>query len=56
MIEYLKVLRALYGDRRGVTALEYAIIAGVLGTVLVTAFGALGGDLKTVLGAVGASL
>ena len=42
MSEYLKLLRALYGDRRGVTALEYALIAGVLATVLVTAFGALG--------------
>ena len=30
---------AFVRDRRGVTALEYAIIAGVLGTALVTAFG-----------------
>ncbi len=49
MIEYLKLLRVLYGDRRGVTALEYALIAGVLATVLVTAFTALGTSLSTAL-------
>ncbi|HVB66673.1 MAG TPA: Flp family type IVb pilin [Acetobacteraceae bacterium] len=56
MIEYLKLLRVLYGDRRGVTALEYALIAGVLATVLVTAFQLLGGDLSTALTAVGTTI
>jgi len=56
MIEYLKLLRVLYGDRRGVTALEYALIAGVLATVLVTAFTALGGDLSTALTALGTTI
>lgn len=44
-----KLLRTLYGDRRGVTALEYALIAGVLATVLITAFTTLGTDLSTAL-------
>lgn len=56
MIHYLKLLRALYGDRRGVTALEYALIAGVLATVLVTAFTTLGTDLKTALTTLAASI
>ena len=52
MTAYLYLLRALYRDRRGVTALEYALIAGVLATVLVTAFTSLGTSLSTTLGAV----
>ena len=56
MIEYLKLLRVLYGDRRGVTALEYALIAGVLATVLVTAFNALGGDLTAAFAKIGAAV
>ena len=56
MIEYLKLLRVLYGDRRGVTALEYALIAGVLATVLVLAFKTLGTDISTALAGVGNSL
>lgn len=56
MIDHLKLLRALYCDRRGVTALEYALIAGVLATVLVTAFTALGGDLSGALTALGTTI
>ncbi|MDE2580010.1 MAG: Flp family type IVb pilin [Rhodospirillales bacterium] len=56
MIAYLKLLRVLYGDRRGVTALEYALIAGVLATVLVTAFTTLGTDLSTALTKLAASI
>jgi Flp pilus assembly pilin Flp len=55
-IAYLKLLQALNSDRRGVTALEYALIAGVLATVLVTAFTTLGTDLKTALLAVATSI
>ncbi len=50
------ILRLLKTDRRGVTAVEYAIIAGVLGAIIVTAFTALGGSLSTALGTVGSSL
>jgi len=56
MIAYLKLLLALNSDRRGVTALEYALIAGVLATVLVTAFTALGGDLSAALTALGTTI
>jgi Flp pilus assembly pilin Flp len=33
-------------DRNGVTALEYGILAGVLGLVLITIFAGLGGKLS----------
>lgn len=36
-------------QRKGVTALEYAVIAGVAATVLVAAFTAFYGDLQTAL-------
>ncbi len=51
-----RLLLMLYGDRRGVTALEYALIAGVLATVLVTAFTTLGTDLSTAVTTVGTSI
>ncbi|TLU72708.1 Flp family type IVb pilin [Lichenicoccus roseus] len=53
----LNLLRACIGlgvDRRGVTALEYAIIAGVLATVLVTAFTTLGSKMDAAFVAIGA--
>lgn len=52
----LTLLRALHSDRRGVTALEYALIAGVLGSLLVTAFAALGTNLHSVLTSLAASI
>lgn len=49
---FLKGLCALQADRRGVTAMEYAVIAGVIGTVLLGAFSAFFGDLKNALGTI----
>ena len=43
MLALLAALR----DRRGVTALEYGLIAGVLAVVVVTAFTTLGTGLNT---------
>ncbi len=43
---------AFIRDRRGVTALEYAIIAGVLGAGLVTIFGTFKGALSTAMGSI----
>ena len=56
MLTKLHFLLALRTDRRGVTALEYAIIAGVLGTVLVTAFTGFGGKLTTLFTTLGTDL
>ncbi len=47
----LTVFRA---DRRGVTALEYALVAGVLTGFVIVAFTTLGSDLHTALDAVAA--
>ena len=48
---FLKALCALQADRRGVTALEYALIAAVVAGVVVTAFTTLGTDISTKVGA-----
>jgi pilus assembly protein Flp/PilA len=50
MLSYLKTWLALKTDRRAVTALEYGLIAAVLGAVIVTAFTSLGTGLTTAIG------
>jgi pilus assembly protein Flp/PilA len=56
MTHSLVLLRALHADRRGVTALEYALIAGVLGSLLVAGFTAFGTDLQSALTSLAASI
>ena len=41
----LKIAKNVVSDRRGVTAMEYGLIAGVLAVGLATAFTALSGRL-----------
>jgi len=43
-------------DTRGVTALEYGLIAAVMGALIVAAFGSLGGDLSTAFATIGGYL
>ena len=52
------IVRALTfkADRRAVTALEYGIIASILGLVLVTIFTNFGTKLSTLFSSVGASI
>ena len=52
------IVRALTfkADRRAVTALEYGIIASILGLVLVTIFTSFGTKLSTLFSNVGASI
>ncbi len=45
MFEILKIAKSVVSDRRGVTAMEYGLIAGILAVGLATAFGALSGRL-----------
>lgn len=47
MFDMIKVCRSMLTDRRGVTAVEYAVIAGVLVTAIGAAFTALGTKLTT---------
>jgi pilus assembly protein Flp/PilA len=49
-------LAAFLADRRGVTALEYGIVAGWLAFVIVVAFTNLGSDLTLMIGRVTTSL
>jgi pilus assembly protein Flp/PilA len=57
MLDNLKLaLAILKSDRRGVTALEYGLIAGVLVTVIATAFNVFGTGLKTAFSSISASL
>ena len=48
--------RAWQADRRAVTALEYGIIASILGLVLVTIFGNFGKTLTTLFSNVSTSI
>ena len=47
MIDTIKTCLAIVKDRRGVTAVEYAVIAGVLVTAIATAFTTLGSSITT---------
>ena len=49
-------VNALRRDRGAVTALEYGIIAGVLGLVLITIFKSFGGKLSSLFSTIGASI
>ncbi|HEY5301999.1 MAG TPA: Flp family type IVb pilin [Acetobacteraceae bacterium] len=49
ILPYIKLMNALYRDRRGVTAVEYAVIAGALVTVIGVAFTNLGTGIGTKL-------
>ncbi len=52
MYEWIKGgLVTLKGDRRGVTAVEYAVIAGVMAVAVLGAFTAFSGQISTFLAA-----
>jgi pilus assembly protein Flp/PilA len=46
----------LTADRKGVTALEYGLIAAVMGALIVAAVTTLGGSLGTAFGSIGTLL
>jgi pilus assembly protein Flp/PilA len=49
----LFALRGMIGDRRAVTALEYGLIAAVMGALIVTAFTTLGTKMGTAYSSIG---
>jgi pilus assembly protein Flp/PilA len=51
-----KLALRLRHDDRGVTALEYGLIAAVMGALIVTAFNTLGGDMGTAFTQIGTLL
>lgn len=49
MSVYIQIIKTLALDRRGITAMEYAVVAGAILAVALTAFTALGTKLTTVV-------
>jgi len=56
MQTFLNNLKALAKDERGVTALEYGLIAGLVAVVIVTSVTALGGKLQSTFATITAAL
>jgi pilus assembly protein Flp/PilA len=56
MIEYAKAWLSLKTDRRGVTALEYGLIAGLIVATIAVGFSLLANDLSTKFSGIGTSL
>jgi Flp pilus assembly pilin Flp len=52
----ISTLRSAVRDRRAVTALEYGIIAGVLGLALISIFSHFGSTLSTLFTNIGKSI
>ncbi len=51
-----KIRKVMSGDRRGVTALEYGLIAAVIGGVVIAAANTFGSSLTSAYGTVGGAL
>jgi Flp pilus assembly pilin Flp len=56
MTKMISKIVALKNDRKAVTALEYGIIAGVLGLTLIVIFTTFGTTLKTLFTNIGNSI
>ena len=56
MLTFFNTLPALIKDERGVTALEYGLIAGLVAVVIVTSVTSLGTKLTTVFTSITAAL
>ncbi len=56
MSQMISKIVALKNDRRAVTALEYGIIAGVLGLVLITIFQTFGTTLSKLFSTIDSSI
>jgi Flp pilus assembly pilin Flp len=56
MTNLISKIVALKNDRKAVTALEYGIIAGVLGLVLITIFQSFGKTLTALFTTIGSSI
>jgi pilus assembly protein Flp/PilA len=56
MLAFLNNLHALAKDERGVTALEYGLIAGLVAVVIVTSVTSLGSKLSATFNSIASSL
>ncbi len=55
-MDCIAIMRALRDDQKGVTALEYGILASVLGLVLATMFSRFGTTMSTLFSHVSSSI
>ncbi len=55
-ITTIKAIWALRSDERGVTAMEYGLIAALIATVLITTMTTLGTKLNTMFGKISTAL
>jgi Flp pilus assembly pilin Flp len=53
---FIRTITAVMHDRKGISALEYAILAAAILGAIGTAFTTIGGDLSTLLGTVKTNL
>ncbi len=56
MLDVATLLVALRDDRRGVTAIEYGLIAALMSAVLITIYTTLGSNLKITFAKIGVTL
>jgi len=56
MLEFIKAWVELKTDRRAVTALEYALIAGVIVATVLVGFNVLAGDMSNKFNSIGVAL
>jgi pilus assembly protein Flp/PilA len=56
MFALMNKFHQLKNDRRGVTALEYGLIAAIMAGILVTILGTFGSDLSTTFTHIGTTL
>lgn len=56
MIDYLKTYLSLKHDQRAVTALEYALIAGLVAVTIMAAVTTLGSNISSIFGKVGSDV
>jgi pilus assembly protein Flp/PilA len=56
MIEYLKAWTALKTDKRGVTMVEYGLMAALIAVVCITAVTTLGTDLSSKFNTIASSV
>ncbi len=56
MLEIVRLLKSIHAERRGVTAVEYGIMAALISAVLVTAVGYFSKGLGTTFSRIGSNL
>ena len=56
MLEYMRIWLALRSDERGVTAMEYGLIAALIAVVIIGGVSAIGTKLEATFQAVAAAL